>query len=113
MLVQNGQVLPDLDGEAQPRSAIGLDKSGRRLILVVVDGRQPRYSQGATLEELAAILIDHGAHTAMNLDGGGSTSLAIQKGSHVALLNSPINHGIPGWERPVGNHLGIFASPSD
>jgi hypothetical protein len=111
MLVQNGQVLPDLDGEAQPRSAIGLDKSGRRLILVVVDGRQPRYSQGATLEELAAILIDHGAHSAMNLDGGGSTSLAIQEGSHAALLNSPINHGIPGWERPVGNHLGIFASP--
>ncbi len=113
MLLQNGQVQSALDDESEPRSAIGLDKRGKFLILVVVDGRQPGYSLGATLEELAEILLDYGAYTAMNLDGGGSSSLVMQNGIRARMLNSPVNHGIPGWERPVGNHLGIFAKPPD
>lgn len=112
MLVQDGKVLPSLEGTREPRTAIGLDKRGRSLIIVVVDGRQPGYSEGATLEELASILVAHGAHTAMNLDGGGSSTLVIEQGGKATLLNSPINHGIPGWERPVGNHLGVFAEQS-
>jgi len=111
MLVQNGGIAPGLESDPEPRTAIGLDKRGRKLILVVVDGRQPTYSQGATLEELAQILIDAGAYTGMNLDGGGSTTLVVEKGGREDVLNSPINHGVPGLERPVGNHLGIYASP--
>jgi len=109
MLVQDGRVLPGLEGEVQPRTAIGIDQRSKRLIIVVVDGRQPGFSEGATLTELAEILISKGAYTAMNLDGGGSTTLVMERGGRASLLNSPINNGIPGRERPVGNHLGIFA----
>lgn len=58
-----------------PRSAAGVTSDGR-LILVVVDGRQPA-SGGAYLEELSGILSDLGASWAMNLDGGGSTALVV------------------------------------
>ena len=110
MLVEVGRPVARQTGPPEPRTAIGLDKSGRRLILVLVDGRQPGYSEGATLAELAKILIDYGAVTAMNLDGGGSTTLVIQDADgNPKLLNLPIQHRIPGAERPVGNHLGIYA----
>jgi exopolysaccharide biosynthesis protein len=94
----------------QPRTAVALDKSGRRLIILVVDGRQPNYSEGATLEEVAELLLAKGGHTGMNLDGGGSSTLAVEGANgRPDVLNSPIHQRIPGRERPVGNHLGIFA----
>lgn len=112
MLVEQGRVIVETGDTPQPRTAIALDKPGRRLILIVVDGRQPRYSQGATLAELAEIIIENGGHFGMNLDGGGSSTLVKQnKNGRAELLNSPIEHGIPGRQRPVGNHLGIYASP--
>lgn len=105
-----GQADDSPAGQPQPRTAVGLDKNNQKLIIVVVDGRQPGYSQGATLGELANILIEAGAVTAMNLDGGGSSTLVKQTtGGRAALLNSPIDHQIPGRERVVGNHLGIYA----
>ncbi len=113
MLVERGKSLVSQTSEPQPRTAIGLDKRGRRLVIIVVDGRQPGYSEGATLTELAKLLIEHGAYSAMNLDGGGSTTLALEsKNGSPNLLNSPIHSSIPGRERPVGNHLGIFARPT-
>ncbi|MCI0521509.1 MAG: phosphodiester glycosidase family protein [Chloroflexi bacterium] len=105
MLVQQGQALSGLQGSAEPRTALGIDRKGRWLIIVVVDGRQPGYSEGATLAELAEILLAQGAQFAMNMDGGGSSTL-VARGR---LLNSPVNHGIPGWQRPVGSHLGVYA----
>jgi hypothetical protein len=94
----------------QPRTAVALDKPGRRLIILVVDGRQPNYSEGATLEELAELLLAKGGHTGMNLDGGGSSTLAVEgENGRPGVLNSPIHQRIPGRERPVGNHLGIYA----
>jgi len=109
MLLRNGQRSSSLDNEPQPRTAIALDKKSRQLILVVVDGRQTGYSEGATLDELVDILIAHGAYNAMNLDGGGSSTIVMEgvNGKPI-LLNSPINNGIPGQERPVANHLGVF-----
>ncbi len=109
MLVQDGRALQGLEGEVQPRTAIGIDQRSKRLIIVVIDGRQPGFSEGAILTELAEILISKGAYTAMNLDGGGSTTLVADRSGRATLLNSPINNGVPGRERPVGNHLGIFA----
>jgi hypothetical protein len=100
------------EDQPQPRTAIALDKPGRRLIILVIDGRQPNYSEGATLQELAEILISKGAQTGMNLDGGGSSTLAVEgENGRPELLNSPIHQRIPGRQRPVGNHLGIFANP--
>ncbi len=111
MLVEQGQSLPIPQSEPQPRTALGVDKNGNRLIILVVDGRQPGYSEGATLTELAEMLLSLGAYQAMNLDGGGSSTLAMERNGKAVLLNTPINHGIPGRQRPVGNHLGIYAMP--
>ena len=118
MLVAAGKPLPEAllaeaAGVLQPRTALALDKSGRKLIIVVVDGRQPGYSEGATLPELAEIIIAHGGFYAMNMDGGGSSTLVMaDKNGKARLLNSPIDQNIPGRERVVGNHLGVYAAPA-
>lgn len=58
-----------------PRSAIGRAADGR-VFLVTVDGRQPGYSSGMTMHELAHFMRQLGAVDALSLDGGGSTQLA-------------------------------------
>ena len=110
MLVQKGEIAPDLDGrELDPRTAIGINKNGRYLYLVVVDGRQPFYSDGVTFTELAHLLIDQGAFMGMSLDGGGSSTMVREGDNGIpVILNSPIDNYIPGRERPVGTHLGIY-----
>lgn len=96
---------------ASPRTAVALDKSGKQFMIFVVDGRQPNYSEGLSLPELAQIALEYGADTALNLDGGGSSTLVIEDSAGEAVvLNSPIHGRVPsGRERPVANHLGIFA----
>jgi hypothetical protein len=113
MIIQGGKIVEGLDNSyAAPRTAIGLGESGKQLFLFVADGRQPFYSQGATLYEMAQLLISYGAKDAMNMDGGGSSTLVMRNSlGIVQVVNSPIQTGIPGRERPVGNHLGIFALP--
>jgi hypothetical protein len=110
LLLMGGQLIPDLNHKVtQPRSAIGYSKNGRYLYLVVVDGRQPLYSEGMTLLELARFLQSLGADYAMNLDGGGSSTLVVEgPNGEPRVLNSPIDNYIPGRERPVANHLGIY-----
>lgn len=112
-LVRDRQVVQDLnDTYAAPRTAVGLDGPGTRLILIVVDGRQPFYSEGATVAELAELMLFYGGDNAIMLDGGGSSTLVIDwPGKGLQVMNSPIDLGIPGRERAVGNHLGIFARP--
>lgn len=110
MLVLKGEIISDLDNsEVEPRTAVGINRNGRYLYIVVVDGRQPFYSAGATFVELAEILVEQGAFAAMSLDGGGSSTLVVEGEDGLPrLLNAPIDNYIPGRERPVGNHLGIF-----
>jgi phosphodiester glycosidase len=67
-----GQFDSDITAGRHPRAALGVD--GTRLIAVASDGRTEGEA-GLTLEELARALIELGAHAALNLDGGGSTSL--------------------------------------
>jgi hypothetical protein len=112
MLIQSGEIIEGLDNDIlHPRTAIGTNKNGRWLYIVVVDGRQPFYSEGATFRELAEILKDLGAFNAMALDGGGSSTMVIEgTDGRPVVLNSPIDSYIPGRERPVANHFGIFIS---
>lgn len=92
------------DTELSPRVAVGV--SGKTLWILLIDGRQKGYSEGATVRDLAEAFRARGATAAINLDGGGSaTMVAAGRG----ILNSPIDNHIPGRERPVANHLGIFA----
>lgn len=110
MIVLQGQPVAGLDdSELNPRTAIGLNKNGRYAYLVVVDGRQPFYSAGITFADLAQLLIDHGVYTVMSLDGGGSSTLVIEgENGELVILNSPIDNYIPGRERPVANHVGVY-----
>jgi hypothetical protein len=82
-----------------PRSAVGFSPDSGTLYLVAVDGRQEA-SAGVTLEELATILRDLGAHHALNLDGGGSTALVVGD----ELANVPSDSS---GERPVGNVIAV------
>jgi hypothetical protein len=97
---------------AGPRTALGVSPDGRRLWLVVVDGRQPGWSEGATHDELAALFRELGARDAMSLDGGGSAAMAARGPFGPVLLSRPIHTGVPGRERPVANHLGVFSGPA-
>ncbi len=97
--------------DPQPRTAIGLDAAALRMWFVVVDGRQSGYSEGIPLPELASLFIALGAHSALNLDGGGSSTLVLgMPDGTERLTNTPIHTGIPGRERPVANHLGLRLS---
>ena len=113
MLILQGNLVSGLDdSEREPRTAIGLNKNGRWLYLVVVDGRQPFYSAGITFHDLARLLLDQGAYIAMSLDGGGSSTLVIEgENGEPTVLNSPIDNYIPGRERPVANHFGVYVNP--
>jgi hypothetical protein len=114
LIVDEGQVSDQIKPDeyyagVHPRSAVGLDREKRTLLLFIVDGRQPNYSEGVTLPELAQIAIEYGADIALNLDGGGSSTLVIEDAQgRPQILNSPIHASIPGMERPVGNHLGVW-----
>jgi exopolysaccharide biosynthesis protein len=66
---------------------------------------------GASMSELADIMLFYGSFTALNLDGGGSSTLIIEQNGEPQLLNSPIHNYIPYRERPIANHLGVYALP--
>lgn len=96
--------------DLHPRTAVALDETGHTLILVVIDGRQPGYSEGVSMPELAEIAIEYDSYTALNLDGGGSSALVVEdETGKTLLLNAPIHSHIPYQERPVANHLGVYA----
>ncbi|MBL6720530.1 MAG: phosphodiester glycosidase family protein [Planctomycetes bacterium] len=85
-----------------PRTAAGWAEDGT-LLLLVLDGRS-KTSRGATLDETAAILLAHGAHEALNLDGGGSTTLWVAG----QVLNQPSDKA---GERPVASILALVPEP--
>lgn len=87
-----------------PRTAAGFSKDGRKLILAVVDGRTS-ISVGMKCTELGTLMKNLGAHDALNLDGGGSSTMYV---SGKGVVNDPSD----GVERIVGNHLAVFATGS-
>jgi hypothetical protein len=105
-LVVSGAVNgPDVDGTdpffaRNPRTGVGQARDGR-LLLVTVDGRQSGYSDGMTLREFANLFTALGADSALNLDGGGSTTMT--HGSTV--INRPSDAA---GQRPVSNALMVL-----
>lgn len=113
VLMQDGEVLSRQGGPLHPRTAVGLDASGRYLHLVVVDGRQAGYSEGMSSEELGHYLQQLGCHSALNLDGGGSSILLLgQAPGKLAVMNRPstivLGAHLP---RPVPVMLGVRLAP--
>ncbi len=76
LLVENGRAVSSLSNSAAPRTAVGIKADGTA-IFYTVDGRQEDHSAGAGLSDLAKRLIELGCVSAVNLDGGGSTSMGI------------------------------------
>lgn len=96
----------------EPRTGVALDRTGETLLLCVVDGRQEGLSEGVTLLELGTIMLAYGGWTGFHLDGGGSSTLVVEGADGLPLvLNSPVGNRVPGLERPVANHFGVFALP--
>jgi Phosphodiester glycosidase len=98
------------DDKPYARVAIATNREGTKLWLIAVDGKQPFYSEGVTLAELTNIFTDLGVYAALNLDGGGSTTLVMATDAGSKVLNAPIHTHIPMRERPVGNHLGFYVN---
>jgi hypothetical protein len=108
-LIKNGRVeitntaekiLPSFVSDGHPRTAIAKLKSGQ-VLLVTVDGRQPGESIGMSLTMLADLLLEFGAVEAINLDGGGSTTMVIRN----RLVNKPSDAS---GERPVSDAILLF-----
>lgn len=102
VLGAHAQVQPN---RRHPRTAIGLSQDGERLIAFVVDGRQPGWSVGATLPELGAWMHELGAWSALNLDGGGSTSMVVRDPKNPDQWHRNRPSDAQGF-RPVANHFG-------
>ena len=109
-LLVNGQIAVDWAAEGfeagfadslNPRTAVGTTRDGHRLLLVTVDGRQA-FSKGVSLTNMALILKRYGAWNAINLDGGGSTAMAV---GGLAVSN-PSGAGA---ERPVADMLLVYS----
>lgn len=109
-LVRDGQArTPDDDAtcaalcaRTHPRTAVGLDASGRHLLLLLAAGRRGEVA-GLTLTDTARLMRELGAAQAFNLDGGGSSTLVIRGESR---LPRPFNE--PAL-RPVANALHLFS----
>jgi exopolysaccharide biosynthesis protein len=104
-LLYGGEYMPIAHGPSgrHPRTGIGMDSTRTRLYLVTVDGRQ-NHSLGVTLPDFAEIMSRIGADTAINFDGGGSTSMAARTldGSY-SLMN------IPSENRAVANIAAVVS----
>lgn len=78
ILVANGKVKDTtaIGSDNEPRTAVGIKADGT-VFFVVIDGRQTPISSGLSMTDLAKLMIERGAVTALNLDGGGSSTLLL------------------------------------
>lgn len=111
LLVENGAIkkyTKDVNsiGGVRARTAVGISQDGKTVYIVSAEGRTNR-SPGLSLNELSQFMLDLGAFKAMNLDGGGSTAMAVRNLGDLKrtrVTNPERNAG----ERKVVNGLGVF-----
>ncbi|MEI7058985.1 phosphodiester glycosidase family protein [Nocardioides sp. CCNWLW239] len=107
-LVVDGEIGPGIgDDGVHSRTAVGLNRDGTKLIVLALDG-QTGASRGMTRAELARFMLSLGAYQALNLDGGGSTTMAARVTGDVEprIVDTPSD----GREREVSNTLLFFSS---
>ena len=89
-IVKEGAVVVAPGGAIHPRTGLGVDRDGKVLWLVVVDGRQESFSEGMTVHELARLLLEQGCWDAANMDGGGSSVMGLMgEDGRLQVVNSP------------------------
>ncbi len=110
LLVNNGSIPASFSHSSpglNPRTAIGTSKTGKELIILTVDGRSDA-SLGVTQYELAELMIQLGAYSAINLDGGGSTAMIARLPGELSpqVINKPSDGSV----RRVASAVGIFSN---
>ncbi|HEY4303093.1 MAG TPA: phosphodiester glycosidase family protein [Gemmatimonadaceae bacterium] len=116
LLIRDSVIAGDVDTNGDtgfrgrnPRTAVGIARDGRRVLFAVIDGRQKPYSDGSSLRETAAILLALGARDALNLDGGGSSTMVVSvpgpNGSTFSRIANRPSDAV--GERPVGDALAV------
>lgn len=107
IMLENGKVAQTgYWNEKHPRTGIGHSQDGNTIYFCVVDGRG--YSQGVTTKEFGEIMQSAGAYTAVNMDGGGSSSMYING------YGSYVNAASDGYERSVANCIfAVSTAPTD
>jgi len=99
ILIRDGKIVQGADKDLHPRSAVAFDD--KQIMLITVDGRSPGHSRGMTLLELAEFINSTGATNAINLDGGGSTTMWVR--------GKVVNWPSDGRERPNPNGLALVS----
>ena len=112
LLLKNGEQLDQSSNTMpvatmEPRTSIGVSQDGKEVYLMVVDGRNFYYSNGADLLDLMNLMSACGASDALNLDGGGSSTFIAKdiESGELKLLNWPTDNG--GVMRKVATGLAI------
>lgn len=106
---QAAEPVPPSSGPAGgPRTIAGLNANGTKMWLVVADGRQPGWSLGASNDDILALFRKLGASDVMSLDGGGSATMVARGPAGPIVMSRPIHTRVPGRQRPLGNHIGVF-----
>ena len=110
-LVKNGKIAVSASGDyynnRASRTAIGITRTGK-VVMMVLDGRQEPWSCGGSMQEIAQIMLEAGCWTAVNLDGGGSTTyVARPEGADdIEVVNRPSD----GVARSVSTSLMIVST---
>lgn len=102
-----------------PHTAIAVNQARTKVFFMTVDGRQTDYSEGMKTTEMADLFLQFGGWDAINVDGGGSTTMVMDDSNdalqNARVINSPSDNStpqMPGTERQNGNNFAIFATPN-
>lgn len=109
IILKNGEVtLTNINSSgSHPRTGIGVNKDNTEIVLVTVDGRTGKY-RGLEQKQFGLLLKELGAYNGMNLDGGGSTTMAVKpNGADKAKV---VNNPSGGSQRKVVNSVGVFSN---
>lgn len=94
-IVKDGVLVARASEKTAPRTSLGAEKNGKLIWLVVVDGRQPGFSEGMTYRELGEFMLGLGCWNAVNLDGGGSSIMGLVDGEgRLRVMNRPSDRSL-------------------
>ncbi|HEY0276911.1 MAG TPA: phosphodiester glycosidase family protein [Solirubrobacterales bacterium] len=111
VIIENGTPVSGLDTSIAPRTAAGFKDGGHTLVLATWDGPGGTGNGGIGINVEAAELAEEGVETAVNLDGGGSTTMVARAlGAEATTVR---NNPSDGSERSDPNGIGVFVEPGD